>query len=155
MDRWVALPGAVQYFAARIPEDIFRKLVTERVIPSKDIDGVDYIDQEEAERVAQRLDRRQWAHLRGQGLSVTSAAKQYGFNSKTLWNWVNAGHVRVLEEGAYRVLVDLADVAFCAALFALSGRQGRSLFPSSRSPSKPRRVTPRARRGQGAVVPPG
>ena len=61
-------------------------------------------------------------HLRGQPISASEASRKYSDSSgvtilqSTISRWAKAGYIKVLARG-YRLLLDEADVAYCAAVY--------------------------------------
>jgi len=66
-----------------------------------------------------------FAHLRGQRITVPEAAKEFGVPYTTLHGWIKAGYlVPVGREGKYRHILDKADVAYLAAVYRRIREQG-------------------------------
>lgn len=129
-DRWVALAQAIALHPD-LDADLLRKLVKDGVIASKTPpDSTDVlVDRYEFEEVARKLDRGQWRHLEGTGISINAAARKYGLRSPSLWKWARDGYIRILRNDGYRTWLDEADVGFARALSDLAGKPGRALFP--------------------------
>jgi AraC-like DNA-binding protein len=69
-----------------------------------------------------RVDRAQFAHLEGQEISITEAAKKYGFSPSSIKRWMRKGYIRDLGLAPgykRRRLVNEADVAYTRALIDL------------------------------------
>ena len=65
------------------------------------------------------IKREDFAHLRGQAITVTEAAEKYGLIKRTISRWVNTGYVTVLNPDGYPMQLDEANVAYCAAIYAV------------------------------------
>ncbi len=57
-----------------------------------------------------------FAHLRGEPITVTEAARAYGLSRNTILEWVKRKYIAVLKPG-YRMQLDKADVAYCAKIY--------------------------------------
>ena len=69
--------------------------------------------------------REDFAHLRGQRITVPEAAKEFGIPYTTLHGWIKAGYlVPVSREGRYRHILDKADVAYLVAVYRRIREQG-------------------------------
>lgn len=74
--------------------------------------------------------RDSFEHLRGQQISITDATDKYAIGGRvTVWEWVKRGYVRVLETGqgrgrGSRMLLDEADVAYCAKIYLTRQQAG-------------------------------
>ena len=62
------------------------------------------------------IKREDFDHLRGQRIAVREAATKYGIPYPLVSRWASAGYIKVLERG-WRVFLDEADVAYCAAVY--------------------------------------
>jgi predicted DNA-binding protein (UPF0251 family) len=63
-----------------------------------------------------KIKREDFEHLRGQGISISEAARNYKIAHKTFSRWADAGYIFVIERG-WKVILDEADVAYCAAVY--------------------------------------
>ncbi len=78
------------------------------------------------------------AHLKGKAIWISEASRKYGILQPTLSKWVRAGIIRTLGREANRLLIDEADVAYCAEIYRKRGRPGRILFNRDGTPYKPK-----------------
>ena len=67
------------------------------------------------------IKREDFEHLRGQKISMSEASRKYSTPEITIPHqnfsrWAKTGYIKVLERG-WKVLLDEADVAYCAAVF--------------------------------------
>lgn len=78
------------------------------------------------------------AHLKGTPIWIGEAARKYNLLQQTISKWVKMGIIRRIGEEGYKVLVDEADVAYCAEIYHQRGGQGRWLFNSDGTPYQPK-----------------
>ncbi len=78
------------------------------------------------------------AHLKGKPIWIAKAARDYKIAHQTILKWVRAGIIRTLGREANRLLVDEADVAYCAEIYRKRGKPGRVLFNPDGTPYKPK-----------------
>jgi hypothetical protein len=78
------------------------------------------------------------AHLRGKEIWVSEAARKYNLLHPSILKWVKAGVIRQIGIRGNKVLLDEADVAYCAEIYHLFGKQGRKLFDEHGLPYKPK-----------------
>ncbi|MBI3762225.1 MAG: MerR family transcriptional regulator [Chloroflexi bacterium] len=81
-----------------------------------------------------------FAHLIGTPIWVSEAARKYGIPSPTISVWTKHGHIKQIEHDKNRVLLDEADVAYCAKVHEERGGQGRWLFNKDGTPYVPARA---------------
>ena len=112
-----------------VAEDSLRNMVQSGKIRAfVDPDGAMYIQMTAAPTVPvdheddinarlSRIRREDFAHLEGQPITVSEAAKKYNVQKHTILAWVRryTSVLRVLERG-YRLLLDEAGVAYLAAI---------------------------------------
>ncbi len=85
------------------------------------------------ERVVIRLE--DFESLRGQPISISEAAREYGLHTSTISRWAQRGYIRRLGKQGKKVLLDKADVAYCVAVYrSLGGRAGAWIFDSEGNP---------------------
>lgn len=70
-------------------------------------------------------------YLENQEIRLSEAAEQYNIPAPILSNWVNTGKIRARRESRKCVFLNLADVAYAAALYRARGKKlpGKSVFP--------------------------
>ncbi len=82
--------------------------------------------------------RENFEHLSGQEIWISEAARKYGMTGATLYRWSRKGRIRRVGREGNRVLLDEADVAYCAAIYnERNGKRGRRIFDSSGKPYIP------------------
>ncbi len=62
------------------------------------------------------IKREDFAHLKGQGITLTEAAEKYNVSRETIWVWTKKKYIIVISSG-YRMEIDEADVAYCAEVY--------------------------------------
>ena len=62
------------------------------------------------------IKREDFENLRGRKISVSDASRKYGIPHTNFSRWSRLGFIAVLERG-WKVLLDEADVAYCAAVY--------------------------------------
>lgn len=81
--------------------------------------------------------RRHFKRLIGKGITQNQASQKYDLPQRTISRWVNAGRIAKLgvpDDDPTAMLVDEADVAYCAAAFhAMGTKAGQKLFNSDGS----------------------
>jgi hypothetical protein len=135
LDRFIPLSKAARRL--KLSEKSLRQMITAgrikgAVLPNGEI-GVREID------VEQLITREQFEHLRGQTITIKDASERYGIDSETLRKWSKRGYIHVVREG-YSAEFDLADVAYCAAVYkAQGGMRGKRIFDQNGQPYQPKK----------------
>jgi len=63
------------------------------------------------------IKREDFEHLRGREISASAAERKYKINSENFSNWSKRGYIRKLGVEGRAILLDEADVAYCAAVY--------------------------------------
>jgi predicted site-specific integrase-resolvase len=78
------------------------------------------------------------AHLKGTPIGVREASRKYLIPHQTITRWIEKGYIKTLGEqtvqGGRKLLLDEADVAYCAAFYHDDPRQGKKLFNDDGTP---------------------
>ena len=75
------------------------------------------------------------AHLKGIGIGLREASRKYGVTSPSISRWVKRGLIAVIgKAGAQKLLLDEADVAYCAEIYQSNQGQGRWVFNDNGTP---------------------
>jgi hypothetical protein len=77
-------------------------------------------------------------HLKGVPIWISEAGRKYGILIATISKWVAAGYIKKLGLDGNRVLVDEADVAYCAEVYRQRSGQGKWLFNPDGTPYQPK-----------------
>jgi len=83
-----------------------------------------------------------YAHLRGTPISISAAARKYNLQHPTISRWVKRGYIQRIGMDKNRVLIDEAQIAYCAEVYHSRPGQGHWLFDNEGAPYTPKR--PRA-----------
>ena len=84
-----------------------------------------------------------YAHLKGIGIGINEAAKEYRIPYVTIYQWMSSGIIKKLGREGQKVLLDKADVAYCAEIYRRRGIKGRKLFNSDGTPYQSKKTTHR------------
>jgi excisionase family DNA binding protein len=123
LEQFIPLPQAAKRL--KISATSLQGLIDDGRIKAVKLNGTVAVAKSELD---QFITREQFHHLRGQPISVSEAVETYGITSVTIRNWVKRGYIKVLKEG-YGMEVDLADMAYCAAVYeSHGGAQGKRIF---------------------------
>lgn len=121
--------------ALHFPSEILRQLASYGVIAGHD----DYlVDFDDATRIVADL-RQEIAPVVGTPILISKAASKYGFDIKSIYNWITTGWVKVLIAEP-RKAVDEGDIALAYGLAKRQGHKaGRSVFPSKPRSGRPKK----------------
>ena len=107
-------------------------------------DGDILVDERDIRKLAARPKKedlpeyKQYAHLRGQPIWISEAARKYNLVAPTITGWVKAGYIAILGRDGQKVLLDEADVAYCAEINRKRGGQGKRVFNIDGTPYTPK-----------------
>jgi hypothetical protein len=77
-------------------------------------------------------------HLRGIGISISAASRKYDVPHPTISRWVKKGLIAIIGHDLNRVLIDEADIAYCAEVRKDRIGQGKWLFAKDGTPYIPK-----------------
>lgn len=77
------------------------------------------------------------AHLAGCEISISESSRKYKVPPPTISRWVKKGLINRIRKAGARVLIDEADVAYCAEVQTSRRGQGKWLFNKDRTPYTP------------------
>lgn len=81
-------------------------------------------------KTKQQLIEEQFNHLRGQGITISEAAKKYDTPRGAVDSWVYRGnYISFVDELAYPRLIDEAEVALCAQIYHERQKTGLTGIP--------------------------
>jgi hypothetical protein len=127
---WVSLSEAAAHHA--LDAKLLERLAKDGVIRFMDSPDGLMLASKDVELVATELSRANFRHLERVPISMSEAARKYGFSVGAVFNWVRKGYVHVVGTGPKTVFVNEADVAYARCLADLRGMKGgRALFPAS------------------------
>ena len=75
-----------------------------------------------------------FAHLRGTAIHISAAARKYNVPAPTITRWVKRGLIQIVGSDKNRLLIDEADIAYCATIRAERPGQGKTLFNPDGTP---------------------
>ena len=78
------------------------------------------------------------AHLKNTPIWISDAARKYDIPNPTIVRWVAKGIIRRLGTDKNKVLIDQADMAYCAEIYHAHSGQGKRLFNIDGTPYVPR-----------------
>jgi len=119
----------------RLSPEILTRAVEDGKIRAVCADGRILVAEEDVQKMTKRDALwSQVAHLDGSPIALEQACSRYAISSPSLYRWIDAGYVRVLEDqrgggrGRKRVLNE-ADVAYAALVAKERGRRrGKPIF---------------------------
>ena len=78
------------------------------------------------------------AHLKNTPIWISDAARKYDIPNPTIVRWVSKGIIKRLGTDKNKVLIDQADMAYCAEIYHHHRGQGKWLFNHDGTPYVPR-----------------
>lgn len=119
------------------PEDVERMIQDGRlrgaILPDGSL-GVSQASLQELLPREQLPDYKEFAHLQGEPISISDAARKYELQTSTLTRWMQRGYIARLGKEGRRTLLDEADVAYCAKVYRSDSGQGKWAFDSHGKP---------------------
>ncbi len=78
--------------------------------------------------------------LRGKGIGIAEAVEKYGLNASTIHRWYKHGIIAKIKRinllSGKKILLDEADIAYCAEINKKFGGQGKRVFRRNGIPYK-------------------
>ncbi len=91
------------------------------------------------EDIEEFVAREQFDHLRGRGLGIAEAGRKYDIPFSTVSRWSKIGYIKRLGRSGKKVLIDEADMAYCAAVYRMqNGGPGKRIFDDDGRPYRPK-----------------
>jgi hypothetical protein len=84
---------------------------------------------------------RKHMHLKGMVIGIAEAGRKYKVPRTTIGRWVQLGYIDRTGQQGQKILLDEAEVAYCAEIYKRRGGQGRWLFRPDGTPYTPKRET--------------
>jgi predicted site-specific integrase-resolvase len=82
---------------------------------------------------------KKFKYLAGQPIWLGEASRLYQIPQPTISRWVQMGIIKKLEPSGNKVMIDQADMAYCAEIYhSRQTKQGRRLFEKNGLPYKPK-----------------
>jgi hypothetical protein len=76
--------------------------------------------------------------LKGTGFGLRESAEKHGIPRSTLQGWVSKKIVAIIGREGRKILLDQADVSYCAEIYKAVGGQGRRIFNDDGTPYVPK-----------------
>jgi predicted site-specific integrase-resolvase len=114
------------------PDELFRLIQSGKIKPAMLNTGVLLVNKRDLP--TRREDSKEYQavqHLRGIGIGLRQAEEKYNVPYQTISRWVNRGLVARISgetQRGQRVMVDEADVAYCAELYKRDPGRGKRAF---------------------------
>ena len=107
------------------------------------IKGETVVDEEKVDEIATQPKKedleeyKPFLHLKREKIWLREAARKYGIHQPTLSRWVQAGHIKRIDNDGYRIYLDVQDVAYCVLIYSQrGGGQGKRIFNKDGTPYK-------------------
>lgn len=91
-------------------------------------------------------DYKEFAHLKGEAISISESSRKYGIHTSTLTRWMQRGYITKLGKDGRRTLLDEADVAYCAKIYLSDSGQGKWSFDEDGKPIQTSKHRPKYRK---------
>ena len=104
------------------------------------IKGETVVDEEKVDEIATKPKKedleeyKQFAHLKGEPISISDAARKYDVRHTNFSRWIKLGYIKRLDQDGYRVYADEQEVAYCASVYSRRGGQGKRVFNKDGTP---------------------
>ena len=126
-----------------LEEDRLRALIEKGKIRAGVVAGEMVVSEDEVrdQAVTRKEDLPEYkkhAHLKGVPIWINEAARKYNLLAPTILKWVRLGVIKRIGNEGNKVLLDEADVAYCAEIYKKFGKQGRRMFDENGLPYKPK-----------------
>jgi predicted site-specific integrase-resolvase len=136
LPRFVPLPKAAEQLS--MSEDELRRLVDSGKIdaialPDGDV-AVSEKDMAEPLRKEDLPEYKKHSKWIGIGIGINEGAKKYNIPYTTLYRWYKRGLIKKIGSEGQKILLDRADVAYCAEIYSDQGAQGKRIFNADGTP---------------------
>jgi hypothetical protein len=128
MDTFVPLKEAAKVF--HWSEENLNALVDADKIRSAPFTGGKLVSNEDIANLPKEL-RPEYDHsLVGVRISLGDASRRYHIAQPTISRWVSKGYIKIIQKGrtGQKVLIDEADIKFCASIYKENPGQGNRSF---------------------------
>lgn len=135
MDNYLPMTDAAELI--NISVDDLNQLVRRGKIKAAKFSGEILVKEDDVLSTLAREERPEFkavAHLIGVPINLREAGRKYGIPGPTISRWVKKGLIAKIGQNGQRVLLDEADVAYCATIYKTSGSQGKWLFNPDGTP---------------------
>ena len=133
--RYISLSEAARRYG--ISEEVLKRAIESGTIEAIYLDEEVAVAEGDVEKIVIR--KSDFDHLRGSKIGIAEAARKYGLTPPTVSRWVRLGYIRKIGRQGQKVLIDEADVAYCATIYRLQGGgQGKRIFDQDGKPYQPK-----------------
>jgi len=137
---FIPLPEAARKYGlsqARLRSLVESGKIRAGVIEGKMVVSEDEVREQAVTRKEDLPEYKKHAHLKGVPIWISEAERKYNVPNPTIWRWTKLGIIKLLGTEKNRVLLDEADIAYCATIYhTRDPKQGRRLFDSQGLPYK-------------------
>lgn len=132
MDAYLPLPTAARRLLLS-EKDLLRLIRSGKINSATLSTGGFLVSEEEALAMLLALPKEEWPQydpsIKGKGIGIAEAGRKYEIPNPTISRWLSKGYINQIgREGLQKILIDEADVAFCARLYRESPGQGQRRF---------------------------
>jgi len=102
--------------------------------------GETIVDEEKVDEIVSKPKKedleeyKQFAHLAGEKIWTSEAARKYDIHHQTLSRWVRAGYIEKLDSDGYKTYLNKQDVAYCASVYEDRKGPGKRVFNKDGTP---------------------
>ncbi|OQY29036.1 MAG: hypothetical protein B6243_11555 [Anaerolineaceae bacterium 4572_5.2] len=106
------------------------------------IKGETVVDEEKVNEIVSKPKKedleeyKQFAHLAGEKIWTSEAARKYDIHQQTLSRWVQAGYIQKIDSDGYKNYLNEQDVAYCVAVYEKRKGVGKRAFNKDGTPYK-------------------
>lgn len=112
---YIPLDAAVQKYG--ISEESLLKRIQSGKLASAKLPNGEYLVAEHSIDPSLKIRREDFEHLRGKGISGSESSRKYGISTANFSKWSRVGYIKRMGRAGRAVLLDEADVAYCAAVY--------------------------------------
>jgi hypothetical protein len=140
LDTLIPLPEAARKFG--LAETSLRALVDKGTIKAGKLPTGEIVVSEQDTQTQKPIPKedlpeyKKHAHLKGQVIGINEAAKKYLVPFSTIRGWVVRNLIKPSGQEGQKILLDEADVAYCAEIYHQRSGQGKWLFNADGTPYK-------------------
>jgi hypothetical protein len=141
METFISISEAAKKI--NLPEEELKALINSGKISAAMLDQNLLVNQRDIYQMIPRKEHPEYlkfAHLQGQGIGIREASRKYFISMRTIQNWIKRGLILTIGErtvrGGCQLLIDEADIAYCAEVRKRSPGRGHWLFRPNGTPRK-------------------
>lgn len=137
MEQYLTIPEAARM--AQVTENLLNELVLSGRIRATMLatSGITLVNKDDALQLLPRDQRPEYqkhAHLSGTCIGIREASVKYSIPHQTISRWVEKGYIQIIQREGRKVLIDEADIAYCAEVYKANPGQGKWLFTQNGNP---------------------